>query len=122
MTEYMAALAQRSTPAARMAGVLCVLPAAADADLVPAGIPRRRRPAGRRRDAPHPRRAKPAAGYCHPGPARAVGADRAGGGRSDGRLQLVAGRFQEALCLAAGEAIEARASCGVPVDPRPVAE
>lgn len=37
-------------------------------------------------------------------------------------VQLVAGRFQEALCLAAGEAIEARASCGVPVDPRPVAE
>ncbi|MES2010288.1 MAG: amidase family protein [Pseudomonadota bacterium] len=33
-------------------------------------------------------------------------------------VQLVAGRFQEALCLAGGEAIEARASCEVPVDPR----
>ncbi len=36
-------------------------------------------------------------------------------------VQLVAGRFQEDLCLAPGEAIEAieaRAACAVPVDPR----
>lgn len=32
-------------------------------------------------------------------------------------VQLVAGRFREDLCLAAGEAIEARAGCLVPVDP-----
>lgn len=33
-------------------------------------------------------------------------------------VQLVVGRFQEDLCLAAGEAIEAHAACAVPVDPR----
>ncbi|MFD1559587.1 amidase family protein [Paraburkholderia silviterrae] len=32
-------------------------------------------------------------------------------------VQLVAGRFQESLCLAAGEAIEARAGVAVPVNP-----
>ncbi|MGU7774444.1 amidase family protein [Burkholderia sp. MR1-5-21] len=32
-------------------------------------------------------------------------------------VQLVAGRFQEALCLAAGEAIEARAGVFTPIDP-----
>ncbi|KVF69799.1 amidase [Burkholderia sp. FL-7-2-10-S1-D7] len=32
-------------------------------------------------------------------------------------VQLVAGRFQEALCLAAGEAIEARAGIFTPIDP-----
>ncbi|KVL42606.1 amidase [Burkholderia territorii] len=32
-------------------------------------------------------------------------------------VQLVAGRFQEALCLAAGEAIEARAGTFTPIDP-----
>ncbi|RQS67505.1 amidase [Burkholderia sp. Bp8963] len=32
-------------------------------------------------------------------------------------VQLVAGRFQEALCLAAGEAIEARAGTLTPMDP-----
>jgi len=32
-------------------------------------------------------------------------------------VQLVAGRFQEALCLAAGEAIEARARTCTPIDP-----
>ncbi|MBN3791603.1 amidase family protein [Burkholderia sp. Ac-20353] len=32
-------------------------------------------------------------------------------------VQLVAGRFQEALCLAAGEAIEARAGVLTPMDP-----
>lgn len=41
-------------------------------------------------------------------------------GLSDGLptgVQIVAGRFQEALCLAAGEAIEARAGVCTPVDP-----
>ncbi|WP_175919902.1 amidase family protein [Burkholderia pyrrocinia] len=32
-------------------------------------------------------------------------------------VQLVAGRFQEALCLAAGDAIEARAGIFTPIDP-----
>lgn len=32
-------------------------------------------------------------------------------------VQIVAGRYQEALCLAAGEAIEARAGLCTPVDP-----
>ncbi|ABB05719.1 amidase family protein [Burkholderia lata] len=32
-------------------------------------------------------------------------------------IQIVAGRFQEALCLAAGEAIEARAGICTPIDP-----
>jgi amidase len=41
-------------------------------------------------------------------------------GVSDGLpmgVQIVAGRFQEALCLAAGEAIEARAGLFAPIDP-----
>lgn len=42
-------------------------------------------------------------------------------GRVDGvpmGVQLVAGRFQEELCLLAGEAIEARAGVMTPIDPR----
>jgi amidase len=35
-------------------------------------------------------------------------------------VQLVAGRFRENLCLAAGEVIEARASIKTPIDPRSV--
>ena len=33
-------------------------------------------------------------------------------------VQLVAGRFQEELCLAAGEIIEARQTLPTPIDPR----
>jgi amidase len=32
-------------------------------------------------------------------------------------VQIVAGRFEDALCLAAGEAIEARAGVFTPVNP-----
>jgi len=39
------------------------------------------------------------------------------GGKPVG-VQVVAGRFREDLCLAAGEAIEARASTFTPIDPR----
>jgi amidase len=33
-------------------------------------------------------------------------------------VQLVAGRFREVTCLAAGEIIEARAGVATPIDPR----
>ena len=33
-------------------------------------------------------------------------------------VQIVAGRFREDLCLAAGEVVEARASILTPIDPR----
>jgi amidase len=34
-------------------------------------------------------------------------------------VQLVAARFQEAICLRAGEVIETRSAMAAPIDPRP---